>query len=56
MIGFEIIYVDDGSSDDSLTVLTALKADNARLQVIRHSRRAGQSAGTLSGCAPLAAV
>ena len=49
VIGFEIIYVDDGSSDDSLTVLTALKADNAFLRVIRHSRRAGQSAGTLSG-------
>ena len=47
--GFEIIYVDDGSSDDSMAILTGLKADNAHLRVIRHNRRAGQSAGTLSG-------
>ena len=46
---FEIIFVDDGSEDDSLAILTRLKAEVAQLRVIRHSKRVGQSAGTYSG-------
>lgn len=46
---FEIIYIDDGSEDDSLAILTALKAKVPQLRVLRHSQRAGQSAGTHSG-------
>jgi dolichol-phosphate mannosyltransferase len=46
---YEVIYVDDGSIDD-----TALQLDQARrrvpaLRVLRHNRRSGQSAALLSG-------
>src|SRR4051812_23585357 len=35
-IDFEIIYVDDDSTDDSVAVLTAAKAQYPELRVIRH--------------------
>ena len=45
----EIIYVDDGSSDDSLAILRRLIAEVPRLRVVRHQRPLGQSAAFLSG-------
>ncbi len=45
----EIIYVDDGSSDDSLQILSGLRTNCPLLRVIKHEVRAGQSAAFLSG-------
>ena len=45
----EIIYVDDGSTDNSFNVLSALKNDYPYLRVIRHDRRSGQSAALWTG-------
>jgi dolichol-phosphate mannosyltransferase len=46
---FEVIFVDDGSSDDSPQRLAAALADHPRLRVLRHDRRSGQSAALRSG-------
>lgn len=46
---FEIIVVDDGSTDDSLAVLRAEQAALPHLRVIRHDRSGGQSAAVHSG-------
>lgn len=47
--GHEIIYVDDGSSDDTLNRLKALKRDFARLRVLHHRRCCGQSTALRTG-------
>ena len=47
--GYEIVYVDDGSTDRTAAVLDELRAGMPELRVVRHSRRAGQSAGLRSG-------
>lgn len=46
---YEIIYVDDASSDDSQAVLAGLKAKQPRLRVLRHARRSGQSTAVWNG-------
>lgn len=46
---FEIICVDDRSRDNSLDLLTRLRADHHRLQVVRHTRNLGQSAAFATG-------
>lgn len=46
---YEIIYVDDGSTDETPSVLARLKAAIPELRVIRHDRRSGQSAGLRTG-------
>jgi dolichol-phosphate mannosyltransferase len=47
---FEMIFVDDGSTDDTLVMLRGLRASGlASLRVIRHSFRSGQSAAVASG-------
>ena len=46
---FEIVYVDDGSSDETPDALVAAAAAEPRLRVVRHLRRCGQSAAIASG-------
>lgn len=46
---FEVICVDDASSDETPAVLAAALADHSRLRVLRHGRRSGQSAALRSG-------
>jgi dolichol-phosphate mannosyltransferase len=45
---FEIIYVDDASTDDSPVELASCAADIPELRVLRHQTRAGQSAAIRS--------
>lgn len=46
---FEIVVVDDGSSDDSVRVLGGLRRERPHLRLVRHDRSAGQSAAIHSG-------
>lgn len=46
---FEIVYVDDHSRDDTLAVLTALKAEVPELRVIHHVSQSGQSTAVRNG-------
>ena len=46
---FEIIYVDDASDDSTAEELLAILDDVPQLRVLRHTRRAGQSAAIRSG-------
>jgi dolichol-phosphate mannosyltransferase len=57
---FEIIYIDDASTDQTADELRAALADTPQLTVLTHQHRAGQSAALRSGLAisraPLIAV
>jgi len=46
---FEMIFVDDASSDDTAQVLTGLKTKYPELRVISHRANAGQSRAVRSG-------
>lgn len=46
---FEIIYVDDGSKDDSIDRLTEIKAECPQLRILRHRQCGGQSAAIMTG-------
>jgi dolichol-phosphate mannosyltransferase len=46
---FEIVYVDDGSDDDTLSVLQTLMTEFPELKVCRHKVSCGQSAAVASG-------
>jgi dolichol-phosphate mannosyltransferase len=46
---YEMLFVDDGSTDDTLAMLQRLKTMFPRLRVLQHSFRSGQSAGVASG-------
>ena len=48
-IAFEVIFVDDGSDDDTAAKLAARQADTPELRVVRHAQRYGQSMGVRSG-------
>jgi dolichol-phosphate mannosyltransferase len=48
-IDFEIIYVDDNSTDDSVAVLAAARAQYPELRIIRHVTRSGQSTAVWHG-------
>jgi dolichol-phosphate mannosyltransferase len=48
---FEIVYVNDGSSDATATELLALMADRPWLRQIRHQESCGQSAAVRTGVA-----
>lgn len=45
----EIIFVDDGSSDETAEILRSLKNELSRLRVIRHGRNLGQSRALRTG-------
>jgi glycosyltransferase involved in cell wall biosynthesis len=46
---FEIVYVDDASSDDTPQVLDKLRIRYRELRVIRHARNSGESAAQATG-------
>ena len=46
---FEIIYVDDHSTDDGLEVLNSLKKEVRQLRVLRHATQSGQSTAIRNG-------
>ena len=46
---FEVVYVDDGSSDETAQALEAARDAVPMLRVLRHQRRAGQSAAIRTG-------
>lgn len=48
-IAFEVIFVDDGSTDQTAALLTARMADTPELRLVRHDGRYGQSMGVRSG-------
>jgi glycosyltransferase involved in cell wall biosynthesis len=45
-VTYEVIYVDDASTDGTLAVLRGLQASRPWLRVLRHSVNSGESAGT----------
>lgn len=48
---YELVYVDDGSTDDSWAVIQKLKRDNANITALRFRRNYGKSAGLNCGFA-----
>lgn len=46
---FEVLYIDDGSSDTSATVLYALQAQDVRVRVVQFSRNFGKEAAVSAG-------
>ena len=48
-LAFEVVYVDDGSRDDSLAVLQSLKTSTPELRVIAHEKQSGQSTAIRNG-------
>ncbi|MBV8170159.1 MAG: glycosyltransferase family 2 protein, partial [Alphaproteobacteria bacterium] len=50
-MAFEIVYVDDASTDGTAAALAALKPTTPMLRVVRHATRCGQSAAIRTGVA-----
>jgi len=50
-LGFEVICVDDASTDNSVTVLRELQGRYPELRIIRHAANCGESAGEATGFA-----
>jgi dolichol-phosphate mannosyltransferase len=48
-LDYEIVYVDDGSTDATSAEIKALKQGFPRLRLLRHATRSGQSAAIRSG-------
>jgi len=51
---YEVIFVDDGSTDDSLEVLRQIKSQDPNVRVIRLGRNSGQTAALACGFAKAA--
>ena len=49
LLSFEIVYVDDGSTDDTVAQLRLLKQQVPELRVLRHTVQSGQSTAIRSG-------
>jgi len=47
--GFELIFIDDGSTDQSFNVLSKLHKDDARVIVVSFRRNFGQTAALSAG-------
>lgn len=45
----EILFVDDGSSDDTLALLQAAQAKDARIRIAHFRRNLGQTAALAAG-------
>lgn len=48
-VEYEVIFVDDGSTDDSMSLLAGLAADSERVRVLRLSRNFGHQAALTAG-------
>lgn len=48
-VDFEIVYVDDGSSDNTPQQLDLAKIQHGRMTIVRHVTNAGQSAAMMNG-------
>jgi len=48
-VEFEIVYVDDGSTDATISILRRERAARPYLRVLRHAQSCGQSAAVASG-------
>ncbi|WP_130620777.1 glycosyltransferase [Dyella amyloliquefaciens] len=48
-VDFEVVYVDDDSSDDSVAVLAGQKPNYPELRIVRHLTRSGQSTAVWNG-------
>ena len=46
---FEVLFVDDGSSDGTVAALIAVKAQAPELRVLRHQKNSGQSRAVRTG-------
>ena len=48
-VDYEVIYIDDDSSDDSRAVLAEQKSSHPELRVLHHVTRSGQSTAVWNG-------
>lgn len=48
-LDYEIVFIDDGSTDDSFAVLKNLRDDNAKIKIIQFRRNFGKSAALSAG-------
>lgn len=48
-VEYEIIYIDDGSTDRSFEILSALREENQNIKIIQFRRNFGQTAGLAAG-------
>ena len=48
-VAYELLFVDDGSSDATLSELKALKASDPAMRIVAHAERCGKSAALVTG-------
>ena len=49
LVQYEIVYVDDGSTDDSAERLARIRRDDPVLRLVRHAKSCGQSTAVRTG-------